>query len=95
MLPDSEEDFGIFRRLITNQNVVFTSSWVDRDFGIKMLQQKCYHTEEKLRLIAEGDGDILMSEEFLSAYKKGIAASNTMTKVKVEKVKTKEDNEFY
>ena len=24
LLPDSEEDFGIFRRLITNQNVVFT-----------------------------------------------------------------------
>lgn len=73
LLPHNYDHFETFGKIITNENVVFTSSWIDKWFGIKTLRQKCDHTTIKLRLIDEGDIEIAMPEEVISAYKSGVS----------------------
>ena len=71
LLPDNYEDFETFGKIITDENIAFTSSWIGRCFGIKTLRQKCDHTKTKLRLVAEGDTEIALPEEVMEAYKAG------------------------
>jgi len=73
LLPDNYDHFETFSKIITNENVVFTSSWIDKWFGIKALRQKCDHTATKLRLVAEGDSEIALPEEIMDAYRSGVS----------------------
>ena len=73
LLPQNYDHFETFGKIITNENVVFTSSWIDKWFGIKTLRQKCDHTAMKLKLIDEGDSEISLPEEVLSAHKRGVS----------------------
>jgi hypothetical protein len=73
LLPDSFDHFETFKKIITNESVVFTSSWIDKWFGVKELRQHCSRTETKLKFIEEGDTEILMPQEIISAYKKGVS----------------------
>lgn len=75
LLPNNYDHFETFGKIITNEHVVFTSSWIDKWFGIKHLRQKCDHTLTKLRLLDEGDSEIAMPEEIVSAYKSGMSPS--------------------
>ena len=94
LLPNSYDHFETFGRIITDENVVFTSSWIDKWFGIKNLRQKCNHTEMKLKLIAEGDSEIAMPEEVMSAYRSGISpaqiALNRFFTIPANKTKLRE-----
>jgi hypothetical protein len=71
--PNDYDDFEIFKKIITNEDVAFAVPRIDQCFDNKILRQKCYHTKEKLRLIDEGDSEIVMPEEVLSAYRSGIS----------------------
>ena len=73
LLPDSLDHFETFKKIITNENIVFTSSWIDKWFGIKSLRQKCERTEIKLKLIEEGDTELSMPQEVMLAYKRGFS----------------------
>ena len=94
LLPNDYDHFETFGRIITNENVVFTSSWIDKWFGIKNLRKKCDHTETKLRLIAEGDSEIAMPEEVVTAYKSGMSpaqiALNRFFAIPANKTKLRE-----
>lgn len=94
LLPDDNDHFKTFGRILTNESVVFTSSWIDKWFGIKALRQKCDHTETKFRLIAEGDSDIAMPEEVMAEYKSGVSpaqiALNRFFSVPANKAKLRE-----
>jgi hypothetical protein len=73
LLPHNYDHFETFGKIITNENVVFTSSWIDKWFGIKALRQKCDHTTTILKLIDEGNKEIVMPEDVISAYRSGIS----------------------
>ena len=73
LLPDSFDHFETFKKIITNENIVSTSSWIDKWFGIKSLRQQCKRTEIKLKLIEEGDTELSMPQEVMLAYKKGVS----------------------
>lgn len=71
LLPDSEEDFQTFKKIITSEKVVFTSSWIDSKFGINKLRNYCSKFELELQLAAEGDGDAEITANELKRYKNG------------------------
>ncbi len=73
LLPENPEHFEAFKKIITNEHIVFTSSWIDKWFGIKQLRQKCHNTELKLKMIDEGDDDISLPKEVVDSYKQGMS----------------------
>jgi hypothetical protein len=75
LMPDSRGDFGVFKRIVTDERILFTSSWIDKWFGVKSLRQKCSHIEMKLKLVAEGDTETILPEEVLGDISKGLSAS--------------------
>lgn len=40
-LLNNDKDFKTFKKIITNEGVVFTSSWIDNKFDIKKLEKYC------------------------------------------------------
>ena len=94
LLPNNYDHFETFGQIITHENVVFTSSWIDKWFGLKTLRQKCDHTETKLKLISEGDSEIAMPEEVMLAYKSGMSpaqiALNRFFTIPANKTKLRE-----
>jgi len=73
--PNDYDDFQTFKRIVTDENIAFTSSWIEKWFGIEALRQKCSHTETKLKLVSEGDTEIVLPEEVMESYRKGVSPS--------------------
>jgi hypothetical protein len=72
LFPDNEEDFQIFKGTITNEGVVFTSSWIDEYFGITTLKEHCADFETQIKLLAKKGWKIdFVSEHDLLDYKQG------------------------
>lgn len=71
--PHDYEDFQSFRVIITNENIVFTSSWIDKWFGIDRLKKRCDFMSKKLEMLEAGDSEINLPEEVLEAHKKGVS----------------------
>ena len=78
LLPDRDEDFDAFKNIITNKNIIFTSSWMDKWFGLKNLRSYCENFETKLRLAADGDVDVKMSPDDLEVYRKDSASAKQL-----------------
>ena len=74
LLPNDYDHFETFKKIITDDRIVFTSSWIDRWFGVDSLKQKCAHTKMKLQLIDEGDMEIALPEEVMEAHNRGVSA---------------------
>ncbi|MBL6665259.1 MAG: hypothetical protein ISQ34_05395 [Rickettsiales bacterium] len=72
LLPNDYDHFETFRKIITDERIVFTSSWIDKWFGVENLRQKCSHTKMKLQLIDEGDAEIALPEEVVEAHNRGV-----------------------
>lgn len=75
LLPNDYDHFETFKRIITDERIVFTSSWIDKWFGVENLRQKCTHTKMKLQLIDEGDAEIALPEEVVEAHNRGVPYS--------------------
>lgn len=75
LLPNNYDHFECFKKILTSENVVFNSSWIDQWFGAKLLKKKCLQTETKIKLFEEGDDDIRLSESTIKDYRMGITPS--------------------
>jgi hypothetical protein len=75
LMPDSEEDFQIFKSIITNKDVVFTSSWMDQYFGINNLKEFCSDFELKLKLAKKGRSGVFVDQNELIDYNQGKSAT--------------------
>ncbi len=72
LFPDNEEDFQIFKGIITSEGVVFTSSWINEYFGIAALREHCADFETQIRLLAKKGWKIdFVSEQDLLDYRQG------------------------
>jgi hypothetical protein len=71
--PRDYEDFQTFKTIITNENIVFTSSWINRWFGVDRLKKRCDFMSAKLEMLEAGDSEINLPEEVLEAYKRGLS----------------------
>ena len=71
--PHHYEDFETFKQIITNQNIVFTSSWIDKWFGIEKLKKECRFMSQKIEMFESGDREISISEETIRNYKQGVS----------------------
>jgi hypothetical protein len=69
--PDSEDDFQTFKTIITNEKVVFTSSWVDQYFGIATLKDFCADFETQLKLASKGRHGVVVAPKDLKNYQDG------------------------
>ncbi len=68
--PHHYEDFETFKQIITNQNIVFTSSWIDKWFGIEKLKKECKFMSQKIEMFESGDREISISEETIKTINK-------------------------
>jgi len=71
LLPENEEHFQVFKNIITSKDVVFTSSWIDKWFGIRNLRQRCTMFEAQLDLIKGGAEDIPMDAKIFKSWEGG------------------------
>jgi hypothetical protein len=68
--PDKEEDFRVFKRIITNPGIVFTSSWINQWFGLEKLREHCESFESLLEMASKGNPHVTMPEKFVKEYKR-------------------------
>lgn len=74
--PENEDDYQIFKKIITNESIVFTSSWMDKGFGIKEIKDHCdtynmiFHVIKKLGP-QNAKSKVLISNSELEKYEKG------------------------
>ncbi len=59
LLPENQKDFESFKKIITNEGVVFTSSWIDTMFNLKTLKEYC----NNFKTIQEGLDDFFSQEK--------------------------------
>ena len=71
--PNDYEHFEAFKKIITNENIVFTSSWIDKWFGINELKKRCDFMSKKLDMIAKGDLEMVLPEEVMEASRNGFS----------------------
>lgn len=71
--PRNYEDFQTFKAIITNENIVFTSSWINKWFGIDQLKKRCDFMSKKLEMLEAGDSEINLPEDVLEAYRSGLS----------------------
>lgn len=71
--PHHYEDFETFKKIIINQNIVFTSSWIDKWFGINQLKKQCDFMSKKIEMFKDGDREVILSEETIKAYEQGVS----------------------
>jgi hypothetical protein len=72
LLPESYDHFESFKKIITHENVVFTSSWINKWFGNETLKKRCDQTAKKIALYDDGDSEILLPQEVLEAHMRGV-----------------------
>jgi hypothetical protein len=75
LFPNNYDHFDDFRRIITNENIVFTSSWINKWFGIDQLKKRCDQTAQKIKLHDDGDTEISLPQEVVEAHKRGVSPS--------------------
>lgn len=71
LMPNSQEGFDIFEQIITDEKVIFTSSWADKSFGIQKLRHFCSNFKTKMELANEGDEDVVVDERDLQDFRDG------------------------
>ncbi len=86
--PHDYEHFESFRKIITNENIVFTSSWINKWFGIDRLKKRCDFMSKKLEMLEAGDSEISLPEEVLEAHKRGVSP----TQIALNRFFTLEEN---
>lgn len=55
LLPNNYDHFECFRQILTSENVVFSSSWINKCFGIERLRKRCDFMSKKLEMLDAGD----------------------------------------
>lgn len=88
LFPNNYDHFDAFRRIITNENIVFTSSWINKWFGIDKLKKRCDQTAQKIKLYDDGDTEMLLPQEVVEAHKRGVSP----TQIALDRFFTLEDN---
>lgn len=73
LLPNDYNHFQCFKEILTNENVVFSSSWINKWFGIERLRKRCDFMSKKLEMLDAGDPEISLPEDVLEAHRKGIS----------------------
>lgn len=68
-LMTSDSDYSEFKRIITNEKVVFSSSWMEKMFGIANLRKYCDRFSAKIDFILQGDKDININPEIIDRVK--------------------------
>lgn len=71
LLPNNEEHFQNFKRIITDQKVVFNSCLIANHFDLTILNHYCDNFETKLKLKLEDDVDIVIPDEVVNEYLSG------------------------
>jgi hypothetical protein len=65
LLLDNEEDFEIFKNIITNENIVFNSHFILNSFDALSLKDYCDNFELKIHLTLADDPDVKLPEEII------------------------------
>jgi hypothetical protein len=71
--PNNHEHFETFKQILTSEKIVFTSSWIDKWFGIEQLKKRCDFMSKKLDMIANGDLEINLPKDVIDASNKGVS----------------------
>lgn len=69
LLPDNQDHYKTFVRIITDKDVIFTSPWMNKWFGLNDVKEYRDDFELRLKLAAKGYPDLKMLTEDLEAYK--------------------------
>lgn len=68
LLPENDEHFQDFKKIITDQKVVFTSSLIADRFDMMQLNHYCDNFELKLKMKLEDDPDINLPDQIMAEY---------------------------
>lgn len=75
-LTDCDEDFEDFKKIITNENVIFNSWFMANQFDMSAVRNYCETFELKINLTLVGDPDVSLPEETMK--KVGRYSSNQL-----------------
>lgn len=65
LLRNSEEDFKIFKNIITNKDVIFNSWFISSSFDITMIKNYCDNFDLKINLALMDDPDVKLPSEIM------------------------------
>lgn len=68
LLPKNDAHFQEFKKIITNEKVVFTSSLIADSFDMTLLNHYCDNFELKLKMKLEDDPDINLPDDIMAEY---------------------------
>lgn len=68
LLPERDDHFQDFKKIITNEKVVFTSSLIADSFDMTLLNHYCDNFELKLKMKLEDDPDINLPDYIMTEY---------------------------
>lgn len=88
LLPNDYDHFDAFKRITTNENIVFTSSWINKWFGIDRLKKRCDQTAQKIKLYDDGDPEMMIPQEVLEAHRRGVSS----TQIALDRFFSSEEN---
>lgn len=73
--PNNESHRAEFGRILTNERIVFTSSWMDKWFGIKKIKSYTDRFAIKVDLVRSGDPDVSLSQTVMQQLDLGLSVT--------------------
>jgi len=73
LLPDNPQHRADFQKIVTNENIIFTSSWMDKWFGLSKIKSFTDKFSVKLDLVTSGDQDVTLPEAALQQIRSGLS----------------------
>lgn len=75
LLPNDYDHFEEFKKIITDESILFSSTTMQKIFDFREIHKKCSHTKIKLQLIDAGDTEIALPKEVIEAHNRGVPYS--------------------